>query len=174
MDKLSEKKLSSQTIYSGRILELHKDEVELSNGAKASREVVRQRGAVVVCAVNELDEILLVKQYRYPVGEAILELPAGRLELNEDPEIACRRELQEETGFVAQQWKSLGFIYPSAGFSDEKLYLYLAKDLEFVKQNLDEGEILDVLKYSLQEVHKMIKDGRINDAKTICAITRAF
>lgn len=174
MEKLAEEKLNSTTIYEGKILNLVRDEVELSTGAKAFREVVRQRSAVVVCAITPDDKILFVKQYRYPVGEAILELPAGRLEPNEDPMIACGRELREETGYVAKTWKPLGFIHPSAGFSDEKLYLYLAKGLEFVEQKLDDGEILDVLQYSLQEVLKMIEDGTINDAKTICAITRAF
>jgi ADP-ribose pyrophosphatase len=103
-----------------------------------------------------------------------LELPAGKLELNEDPDEACKRELEEETGYKAKKWKSLGYINTSPGFCTEKLYLYLASDLEFVGEHPDEGEIIKTYEYPKSQVLEMINNGTINDSKTICAIFRAF
>lgn len=170
---LEEKTLSTKSVYNGKILDVRLDEVEIANGKKSFREVVEHSGGVVIVAIKG-DKILFVKQFRYPVKEIILELPAGKLERGEDPNIACERELEEETGYRANYWKSLGFIYTSVGFCDEKLYLYLAQDLEFVGEHPDEGEILENYEYTIADVEKMIKNGEINDAKTICAIHRAL
>lgn len=103
-----------------------------------------------------------------------LELPAGKLEIGEDPNEACKRELEEETGYRAKVWKSLGYINTTPGICTEKLYLYLARDLEFVGEHPDEGEILKCCEYNLKDVFDMIQNGEINDAKTICALSRAF
>ena len=168
-----EKTLNSQIVYDGKVMTVIKDDIETSTGHKSFREVVIHNGGVVIVALKE-DKILFVNQYRYPLKDTNLELPAGKLEIGENPDIASKRELEEETGYRAKLWKSLGYIYTTPGICTEKLYLYLAKDLEFVGQHLDEGEVLEVFEYKLDNVLTMIKSGQINDSKTICALTRAF
>ena len=170
---MKEKTLNSQIVYDGKIITVRRDEVELANGRKSFREVVEHSGGVVIVALKG-DSILFVKQFRYPIKEVITELPAGKLEKGEDPDIACERELEEETGYRAKHWTSLGYIYTSIGFCDEKLYLYLAQELEFVGEHPDEGEVLENYEYKIKDVEKMIENGEINDAKTICAIHRAL
>lgn len=172
--KFHEKTITTKEIYNGKVFDIIKDEVELSTGKKSIREVAMHPGGVVVVAQKDKDTILLVKQFRYPIKEVSLELPAGKLERGEDPDLAAARELEEETGFVGKTWKALGYIYTTPGFCDEKLYLYYATDLEFTKQNPDEGEIIDYFEFKIEDVFKMIKNGEINDSKTICALTRAF
>ena len=115
-----------------------------------------------------------MRQFRYPTREVLTELPAGKLERGEDPILAAKRELEEETGYKAKCWEDLGFIYPTRGFCDEKLYLYKASELEFVNQNLDEGEILDAIEIKTEKAFQMIKSGEIKDAKTICAMMKAL
>ena len=160
-------------MYDGRIIKVYKDNVELADGKKSFREVVRHSGGVVILAFKDEDTILLVKQYRYPIGETVLELPAGKLEKGEDPFEAAKRELEEETGYCANKWTDLGYINTSPGFSDEKLYLYLAQDLEYTHCHPDEGEIIQAFEYKYDDVLKMIDNGEINDAKTICGLMRA-
>ena len=167
-----EKTLSSQYVFNGNVIDVKRDEVQISTGRHSFREVVEHPGGVVIAAV-ENDTILMVKQYRYPLKKVSLELPAGKLERGEDPDLAAKRELEEETGYVAKNWVSLGYIYTSPGFCDEKLYLYLATDLEYKTQNPDEDEIIEGIKYSLNEVYTLINTGKINDSKTICAMFRA-
>lgn len=170
---MKEKTLNSQVVYDGKIITVRRDEIELANGRKSFREVVEHSGGVVIVALKG-DSILFVKQFRYPIKEVITELPAGKLEKGEDPDIACERELEEETGYRAKHWTSLGYIYTSIGFCDEKLYLYLAQELEFVGEHPDDGEILENYEYKIKDVEEMIQNGKINDAKTICAIHRAL
>lgn len=171
--EFKEKTLDSQMMYDGRIIKVYKDNVELADGKKSFREVVRHSGGVVILAIKDYDKILLVKQYRYPIGEIVLELPAGKLEKGEDPFEAAKRELEEETGYCANKWTDLGYINTSPGFSDEKLYLYLAQDLEYTHCHPDEGEIIQAFEYKYDDVLKMIDNGEINDAKTICGLMRA-
>lgn len=171
--EFKEKTLDSQMMYDGRIIKVYKDNVELADGKKSFREVVRHSGGVVILAIKDYDKILLVKQYRYPIGETVLELPAGKLEKGEDPFEAAKRELEEETGYCANKWTDLGYISTSPGFSDEKLYLYLAQDLEYTHCHPDEGEIIQAFEYKYDDVLKMIDNGEINDAKTICGLMRA-
>jgi len=173
MQKFEEKTLSSQNIYNGKVFDMKRDEIELSTGQKTFREVINHTGGVVIVAKKDDNTILLVKQFRYAINQVAMELPAGKLERGESPDLCARRELEEETGYVAKTWKSLGFIFTTPGFCDEKLYLYLATDLTFTKQNPDEGEIIECFEYNLDEVFEMIKTGEISDAKTICALTRA-
>lgn len=170
---MNEKTLNSQIVYDGKIITVRRDEIELANGRKSFREVVEHSGGVVIVALKG-DSILFVKQFRYPIKEVITELPAGKLEKGEDPDAACERELEEETGYRAKHWTSLGYIYTSIGFCDEKLYIYLAQELEFVGEHPDEGEILENYEYKIKDVEEMIQNGKINDAKTICAIHRAL
>lgn len=171
--EFKEKTLDSQMMYDGRIIKVYKDNVELADGKKSFREVVRHSGGVIILAFKDEDTILLVKQYRYPIGETVLELPAGKLEKGEDPFEAAKRELEEETGYCANKWTDLGYINTSPGFSDEKLYLYLAQDLEYTHCHPDEGEIIQAFEYKYDDVLKMIDNGEINDAKTICGLMRA-
>lgn len=171
--EFKEKTLDSQMMYDGRIIKVYKDNVELADGKKSFREVVRHSGGVVILAFKDEDTILLVKQYRYPIGETVLELPAGKLEKGEDPFEAAKRELEEETGYCANKWTDLGYINTSPGFSDEKLYLYLAQDLKYTHCHPDEGEIIQAFEYKYDDVLKMIDNGEINDAKTICGLMRA-
>ncbi|MDE6138063.1 MAG: NUDIX hydrolase [Candidatus Gastranaerophilales bacterium] len=169
-----EKTLNSKVVYEGKVVTVLKDDVEVADGHKSFREVILHSGGVVVVAMKDLDTILFVKQYRYPLKHVNIELPAGKLEVGEDPNEACKRELEEETGYQAKVWKSLGYINTTPGICTEKLYLYLAQDLEYVGEHPDEGEILKCCEYKLKDVFNMIQDGQINDAKTICALSRAF
>lgn len=172
--KFEEKTLSERKGFDGKFITVSTFDVELANGRKSIREVVKHPGGVVVVAQKDENTILMVKQYRYPIKQVSLELPAGRLEKGENPDSAIKRELEEETGYLAKTWKSLGHIYTTPGICDEKLYLYYATDLTFKKQNPDEGEIIEFYEYKIDEIFKMIKSGEINDAKTICALMRAF
>ncbi len=170
--EFEEKTLSSEYVYNGKVIDVKRDDVLVANGHKSVREVVEHSGGVVILALKG-DKILTVKQYRYPLKDVSIELPAGKLERGEEPDYASKRELEEETGYIAKDWKSLGYIYTSPGFCDEKLYLYLAKDLTYKKQNPDEDEILEPDEVSKEEILRMIDTGVINDSKTICAIMRA-
>ncbi len=172
--KFAEKTLDTQLVYDGKILKIYKDNVEVSDGHKSFREVVKHSGGVVVVALKDAETILLVKQFRYPIQETILELPAGKLEQGEDPFEAAKRELEEETGYCANNWSSLGFIYTSPGYSNEKLYLYLAQDLNFTQCHPDEGEIIESFEYKIKDVLKMISNNEINDSKTLCGINKCI
>ena len=173
MNKFEERTLSSKTVYHGKIFDITDDEIILSDGLARHREIIRHPGGVVIFALKEDGNVLLVKQYRYAVKAVQTELPAGRLEKGEDPLFAAKRELREETGYIAKNWKPLGYIFTTFGICDEKLYLFKATDLTFDKPDPDEGEILDYFELPLSEVQNLIKNGTINDAKTICAVSRA-
>ena len=173
MDKFFEKQLSSEIVFKGKIFDIKHDEIELSNGVKSFRDVILHPGGVVIVAEKE-DKILLVKQYRYAISETIYELPAGKLEYGEDPFEAAKRELHEETGYQATDWESLGYINTTAGICNEKLYLFKAQIDNFIGQKPDENEIIDYFEFDKNEVFDMIKSGKINDAKTICGLMRAY
>ncbi len=169
-----EKTLNSEYVYRGKVIDVCRDDVEISTGRKSTREVVEHSGGVVIAAQKSSDTILMVKQFRYPIKETVLELPAGKLEKGEEPFPAAQRELEEETGYRAKCWKDLGYINTTPGFCNEKLYLYYATELEFVGEHPDEGEIIQCFEYKLDEIYEKIKNGEINDAKTICGLMRAF
>lgn len=174
MDKFEEKFIKSTKIYDGCVFNVTKDDVVLSNGISRFREVVHHNGGVVIVAEHN-NKIIFVRQYRYPTQEVLIELPAGKLDKKDETPIdAAKRELKEETGFVASTWKELGFIWPTPGFCTEKLHLFKAENLIQQTPNPEEGEIISFAELDKDEVFSMIKDGRISDSKTICAITRAF
>lgn len=173
MDKFYEKTVSSELVFKGKIFDIKHDEVELSNGAKSFRDIILHPGGVVIVA-QKGEKIILVKQYRYAISEAIFELPAGKLEKGEAPFEAAKRELREETGYTASSWQSLGYINTTAGICNERLYLYKAEIDDFIGQKPDENEIIDYFEFDKNEVFDMIKNGKINDAKTICGLMRAF
>lgn len=170
--EFEEKTLSSEYVFRGKVIDVKRDDILVSNGHKSIREVVEHSGGVVILAIKE-GKILTVNQFRYPIKTTSIELPAGKLEIGENPDFASKRELEEETGYIAKKWKSLGYIYTSVGFCNEKLYLYLATDLEYKQVNPDEDEIIEAKEYPIKEVFEMIDNGKINDAKTLCALLRA-
>lgn len=169
-----EKTLDSKYVYQGKVIDVKYDNIEIADGSKSVRIVVEHPGGVVIVAQKTPDTVLMVKQFRYPIKQTVLELPAGKLEKGEEPFPAAQRELEEETGYKAKIWKDLGYINTTPGFCDEKLYLYFASDLEFVGEHPDDGEIIEAYEYKIIEIFDKIKSGEINDSKTICALTRAF
>ncbi|MBP2625583.1 MAG: hydrolase [Firmicutes bacterium] len=173
MNNLEEKILDSKVVFKGNLLTVYCDKVELPNGKEAGREFIRHPGAVAVVPITQEGNIVLVRQYRYPVGKAILEVPAGKLDKGEHPEDCARRELEEETGYVAHTIKRLSSIYTTPGFTDEVIHLYIAEHLTLAKQRPDEDEFLDVEVYTKDQIRLMINDGTINDAKSMLALLLA-
>lgn len=166
--KFEEKTLSSRTVYDGKILKLTVDGVELPDGSKSVRECVRHSGGAAVLLVVG-GKVALVKQYRYLYGKEIYEIPAGKLETGEDPEKGAVRELEEETGYRAEV-ESFLEIYPSPGYTDEVIHIYLAKNARFVGSHTDDGEFLNCEFLPLESVVKMMESGEICDAKTVAAV----
>lgn len=164
---LTEKRLSRKEIFQGHIVNVHIDTVELPNGAEATREVVDHPGGVAVLALDEDETVTLVRQFRYPVGQVILELPAGKIDPGEDTLLAAKRELSEETGVEAGDWTYLGYALASPGFCDEALHMYLARDLRRVECHPDVDEFLEVTALPFQELVRMVMAGSIIDAKTV-------
>ncbi len=170
MDPFAEKRVSSEKIYSGEIMEVSKDRVTLPDGNETNREVVSHSGGVAVLAVDEYDQLVLIKQHRYSVGETIYELPAGKLEENENPEECGMRELQEETGYQAKELEHIFSFYTSPGYSTEKIHLYLAKNLKFVGRRLDPGEFIEVEKFNRDKIVEMMQNKQFNDSKTLIGV----
>ncbi len=163
----TEKKLRRVNSYSGIIISVTVDQVELYGGAKTMREVVEHPGGVCVLPLDDEGFVHCVRQFRYPFGEHLLELPAGKLEPGEDPYESAVRELSEETGLTASELLPMGKLYPSPGFSHEILYLYFARGLTEGRAHPDENEFLDVERIRLDELVRMVMEGEIPDAKTI-------
>ena len=171
--ELFEKTLDSRTLWEGYIFSARVDTVELENGRSAQREVVHlEHAGVAVLAIDREDNVTFVRQFRYPYGEALLELPAGKAEPGEAPEECARRELREETGLVAVSLRSLGMAYPSPGFCDERLYIYRAEGLSQAESSPDEDEFLKVLRLPFSQALEMALRGEIKDAKTLVALYR--
>lgn len=170
---LNEKRISSETVYRGKILNLRVDSVELPNGKMTAREVVEHAGAVAVVAQNGEGRLLMVRQFRYPVGKALLEIPAGKIEKGEDPLLCAARELTEETGYEAGEMKHLLSFFSTPGFSDEILHVYLAGDLIYRGENPDEDEFIQVEEVPVERAVEMIGSGEICDAKSIVGILAA-
>ncbi|MBE6099533.1 MAG: NUDIX hydrolase [Anaerovibrio sp.] len=170
-EDLIETKLESENIFDGNLLHIKKDKVKLPNGGEAYREWVKHPGAAAVIPLTDQGEIILVRQYRYPIDEVTLEIPAGKLDIaGEDPLECAKRELSEETGYTAQEYKFLSKLATSVGFSDEVIYIYAAKGLKAGTQHTDEDEFINVVKVPLAEAVEMVLDGRINDGKSVTAI----
>ncbi len=169
----TEKAIRRVNAYQGIIVDVTTDMVELSNGAVTMREVVHHPGGVCVAAVDEDGRIAVVRQFRYPFQTHLLELPAGKLEHDEEPLPAAKRELSEETGLEADTWTPLGALYTSPGFSTEKLYIYLATGLHQGSAHPDPNEFLDVIRMPLGELLERIERDEICDAKTVAGALRA-
>ena len=166
--KFKEEQLESTTIYDGKILKLVKDKVLCPSGRQSTREVIRDVKAVCILAIVD-NKIIMEKQYRYPYDEILLELPAGKLNKGEDKLTAAIRELEEETGYLANDMEYLGDMYPSCGYTDEHIYLYACSNLKETNRHLDVNEVIDLYYYSFEEVEEMIKNNIIKDAKTVMA-----
>lgn len=168
---MHEEKVNSQYIFHGKILSLRVDDVKLVNGKIAKREVIEHKGAVAILAVKD-NLIWLVRQYRYPYQELLLEVPAGKLKAEEEPNGAAIRELREEVGLIAHNLVSLGQMYPSPGYANEVIYLYYTDDFEISNNHLDDDEFLEIIKLPIDTILNMIDEGTIKDAKTISIILK--
>jgi ADP-ribose pyrophosphatase len=169
-DKFTEKTLSSQTIYQGRIIHLHVDEVELPDGKASKREIVTHPGAVAVVPLDADGNVLLVRQYRHAAQRVLLEIPAGTLKANENPDDCVRRELQEETGYKPSKLEKLGGIFVAPGYTTEYIHLYLATGLIESRLDMDEDEFIEVERVSLDQAVELIRSGEIADGKSVSAL----
>lgn len=168
-----EKTINKNYVFRGKILTVRRDDALLPDGTPCIREVIEHSGGACVLYVKD-DAVALVKQYRYPYEEILYELPAGKLNLGEAPEVAAIRELEEETGIRAKSVKLLQVLYPSPGYTNEKIYIYEATDGENVGAHLDADEFLDVEYLPLSEARERLRRGELKDAKTIVALQAYF
>jgi ADP-ribose pyrophosphatase len=172
MKHLMEKTISQKEIFSGRVIDVVLEEVELPNGKTSTREIVKHPGAVAVIAMTDDNKIVMVRQYRKALERTLVEIPAGKLEKGEEPLVTAKRELEEETGYVCNSMKHLISFYTSPGFADEIVHLYLAENIK-KKENaasLDEDEFVDVLELTLEEALQYLEEKQIYDAKTAYAL----
>ena len=167
-----EKRRSSKHIYEGKVLNLRVDEVEIENGNTATREVVEHPGAAAIVPILD-GEVILVRQYRYPIGSDLLEIPAGTLKANENPEDCAVRELEEETGYRCKMITKMTECFVAPGYSTEKIHIYLAKGLTKTQTKMDEDESINLERYPFSEALEKIRTGEIRDAKSIVGLQAA-
>lgn len=159
--------------HQGRVFQIVTENITLPNGVTVDMDLVNHPGASAIVPLSEGNQVILLRQYRHAVGDYLWEIPAGTLHQGEDPLVCARRELAEETGFSAKNWRKIGELIPVPGYSNERIHLFLAKGLEAVGTNLDADEILEVHPVAWKDAMNMILDGRIQDAKTICSLLMA-
>jgi ADP-ribose pyrophosphatase len=162
--------VSAHTAYTGKLLTLREDQIQLPNGQTATREFVLHQGAAMVIPLFDDDSVLLERQFRYPLGNHFLELPAGKVDKGEAPLAAARRELLEETGYSAQDWRHLATLYPCVGYSNEQVDLFLARGLKHEGHPGEDGEFLECVRMGLDEAIALAAHGEITEAKTILGI----
>lgn len=167
---LRERKISGKALYDGDFLHLRRDVVELPDGSQSIREFIDHPGAAVIIAVTDDGRLVMERQFRYPMGREFLELPAGKIDSGEDPLQTAKRELAEETGFTASQWRHLGVMHPVIAYSTERIEIFLARNLSRSEAKLDQGEFLEVFTVALPVAMEWIRSGRITDAKTISGL----
>ena len=173
-EQLTEKQISTELLFDGTVLHVYKDDVQLPDGGTAVRELIKHIGAVCVIPVTDDGRVVLERQYRYPISRVVIEIPAGKLDYaDEDRLEAAKRELHEETGLTADKWTDIGLYYPAPAYSDEKITMYLAQGLHKGKQDLDEGEFLEVFTMPLTELVEKVLSGEISDGKTQIAALKA-
>lgn len=162
--------IRSKTVYQGKLLHVLEDEVRMPDGRPARREYVRHPGAAMMLAFPEPDTVLLVRQFRYPHGRDFLEIPAGKIDPGEDPLQTARRELREECGYEARDWRRLATIHPCIGYSNERIELYLARGLTHVGHAHDDGEFLEIIPMKFAEALRRVEAGGITDQKTVIGL----
>jgi ADP-ribose pyrophosphatase len=167
---LLESLVISEEVFAGKLLRVRRDTVRLPDGKQATREFVTHPGAVVMIAELPNGKLLFERQFRYPLDRVFLELPAGKIHPGEDIQLTARRELQEETGYVAEHWHYLGVIHPCIGYSDERIEIFFAQGLSHVGHALDEGEFLEVHELHLDEAMEAVRDGRLTDGKSVACL----
>ncbi len=167
---LREYNVASEEVFSGKLLCVRRDTVRLPDGQQAKREFVTHPGAVVMIAELPNGKLLFERQFRYPLDRVFLELPAGKIHPGEDILLTARRELREETGYVAEHWHHLGVIHPCIGYSDERIEIFFARGLSHVGHALDDGEFLEVLELDLAESLEAVRDGRLTDGKSVAGL----
>ncbi len=172
--ELTEKTIKKNYIYKGKIINVRCDDAMLPNGKPCIREVIEHPGGVALAALTDENDLIFIDQFRYAYMDVLLELPAGKLEKGEEPLETGKRELLEETGFTADEYTFLGTFYPSCGYTDEIIYLYLARGLTYKKQQLDEDEFVNVRKIPLDEAFRMVMNNEIPDGKTQAAVMKAY
>jgi ADP-ribose pyrophosphatase len=165
--------LERRSIFEGRVVNLSLDRVRLPNGRVCELEMIRHPGAAAVVPLDEQRRVLLVRQFRYAAGGWLLEVPAGKLDAGEPPETCAAREVEEETGYRPRELSPMGWIWTTPGFTDERIWLYLARDLEPSRQELQTDEVLTVERLPLDEAVEMAATGEIRDGKSVCALLRA-
>jgi len=166
----TEHTLSSKTVYRGGLLHVLEDEVRLPDGGSARREYIRHPGAATILAFLDRDTVMLVRQFRYPLARHFLEIPAGKIDRGEDPLQAAQRELREECGYQAAEWRRLATIHPCIGYSDEAIELFQARQLTHVGNELDAGEFLEVVPVKVADALRWMEQGKITDEKTVIAL----
>ncbi len=170
MKDLTEHFVAGETLFDGTLLKVHRDVVRLPDGAEGVREYIRHPGAVAIVPLFEDGKLLLERQYRYPHRREFIEVPAGKLEPGEPHLETAKRELLEETGYAAAEWTRLGVIHTAIAYTDEGIEIFLARKLTLKTRKLDAGEFLETLILDFEEAIRMIRDGRITDAKTVAAL----
>lgn len=170
---LTETTLTREEKFAGHIVQVHVDTVTLPNGHTSTREVVEHGPCAAVVALDDNNNVLMVTQYRYVIGQTLVEIPAGKMEPGEEPAYSAARELREETGVTATKWQYLGLYLPAPGCYGEKIHLFLAQDLTFADQDLDDDEFVTVERVPLDTVVAQIVDGTITDGKTMAAVLKA-
>jgi len=170
---LRETGLDSEEVFNGRLLKVKRDRVRLPDGKEAMREYITHPGAVVIIAQLNNGKLLFERQYRYPLDRVFIEFPAGKIdggEAGQDTLLTAQRELKEETGYIASEWHHLGVIHPGIGYSNERIEIYFARDLNHVGNQLDEGEFLDVIELSLEEALESVRIGALTDGKSVATM----
>lgn len=166
-----EELVKSEKLYNGAILNLRKDEVRVKTGKTATREIIEHNGAVAMVALTEDNKIIMEKQYRHAMRDIVLEIPAGKIDKGEtDPQAAAERELREETGYHAANYRFLGKMFPSVAYSEEGIFMYLCTGLTAGETDPDDDEDIEIVEIDFDEACRMAEDGEIGDSKSICAI----
>lgn len=172
--KLIEKPAKTEIVFNGALLHVRRDEVTLPNEGKSVREYIKHQGACAVVPIFDNGDIILLKQFRYPVGQVFIEVPAGKIDPNEPPDLTATRELEEEAGVVGDELHYVGHFYPGIGYSDEIIHIYAVTGIKEVSTNSDEDEFVEPFRIRFEEAVDWVHKGIINDGKTVICLMRTW